>query len=363
VSFRIVGMPLRRDPVLIGGLVILLILIAILLISIISSDHTLVRQNQTVYDNKTYNIYNMGNVTPEMLYAPLNVSKLAYPYPYQILKEPMSVEEAADCIRSFANNSSMDITYQGNVSTYFGIVYNFKSGEDSYSVNPMTGQVFIASVNGSPGMNVSISMGEAKSIAAQYLRDHYKGFNTTTYLTITDSTFEDHGSGGKDYMFIWNEYVDGIQTLNTATIIVDADSGKVMFYGGLDLPVPALVNDTISRYRAIEIALSSLGNFNTDDLNAYLSYNRTFNMTFLTPPDMYTGNRVVTISNITAREQFVLDGNLTQHQAWDVIIDDTYPITIQDTEGTHQAENGQRWWINVDASTGQIVSIEPSFSY
>jgi hypothetical protein len=75
---------------------------------------------------------------------------------------------------------------------------------------------------------------------------------------------------------------------------------------------------------------------------------------------MYYGNRNVTISNITASEQFVLDGNLTQRQVWNVVIDDIYPITIHDTEGARQTENGQRWWINVDATTGEIVNIDQS---
>lgn len=360
MSFRIAGIPLRRDPVLIGGVVLMLILVAILSISIISSDHTLMHQGQTLNVNTSMNRYNLANVTQEMLYAPLNISKLAYPFLYQIRKEPMSSEEAADNVRSFTNDSSMDIEYLGNSSTYFGIIYNMRSGKDFYSVNPMTGQIFSAAANGSSGMNISISMDEAKAIATGYLQDHYKGFNSLTHLTITDSELEDHGRGGKDYIFIWHEFIDGVQTLNTATTIVDADTGKVLFYGGLDLPVPVLLNQTISRDRAIEIAISSLGNFNTNDLNAYMTNNRTFKMTVLAQSYTYNGNCIVTITNITASEQFVLDVNLTQQQVWNVIIDDNYPIIIHDMEGIHQTENGERWWINVAASTGEIVSIDES---
>ena len=58
--------------------------------------------HQTLYDNTSNNAEFRGNnITPEMLYAPLNVSKLAYPFAYEIRKEPMSVEEAANLVRSF----------------------------------------------------------------------------------------------------------------------------------------------------------------------------------------------------------------------------------------------------------------------
>lgn len=245
-----------------GGMLLTVVAGIILLIISMSPGQTPGHQGQTLYDVKPLNNESRGtNITPEMLYAPLNVSKLAYPFVYEIRKEPMSVEEAVDCVRSFANDSSMDVTYIGNSSTYFGIVYDMKSGQRFFSVNPMTGQVFTASTNDSPGPNVSISTDEAKSIATEYLRDHFKGFDSMKGMTLTDSRLEDHGPGGKDYLLIWHEYIDGVQTLNNADITVDADSGKVLFYGGLDLPVPALLNQTISHEQATSIALSRLGNF------------------------------------------------------------------------------------------------------
>lgn len=335
-----------------------MLVVAVILL-IISMSPGQIPGHQILYENTSTNAEFRGNnITPEMLYAPLNVSKLAYPFVYEIRKEPMSVEDAANLVRSFANDSSMDVTYLGNSSTYFGIVYDMRSGQQFFSVNPMTGQVFTASSNGSAGPNVSITMDEAKSIGTEYVRDHYKGFDSMKGMTITDSELNDHGAGGKDYTVIWHEYIDGVQTLNNADVTIDADSGKVTFYGGIDFPVPALLDQTISREQATTIALSRLGNYSADDLRAYMADNQTFDMAFYAEPAFGDSAFNATITNITATQQFVLDGNFTQHQAWNVIIDETRPMTIHDVDGDHLTSDDHRWWINVDAGTGDIISVD-----
>ena len=61
-------------------------------------------------------------------------------------------------------------------------------------------------------------------------------------MRLSGSQPEDHGAGGKDYAFIWNEYIDGVKTLNNIDVTVDPDSGKVIYYWGTALPVPALLD-------------------------------------------------------------------------------------------------------------------------
>ncbi len=334
-----------------------MLIVAVILL-IISMSPGQIRGHQTLYENTSTNAEFRGNnITPEMLYAPLNVSKLAYPFAYELRKGPMSVEEAANLVRSFANDSSMDVTYLGNTSAYFGIIYNMRSGQNFFSVNPMTGQVLSASTNDSPDPNVSIGMDEARSIATEYVRNHYKGFDSMKNMTLTDSVLEDHGAGGKDYAVIWNEYIDGVQTFNMANVVVDADSGKVTYYWGADLPVPALLDHTISQEQAISIALSRLGNYDTGDLHAYLTDNRTFDMSFIAEPAFGDTAFNATIIDITASQQFDLDNNFTQRQAWNVIIDEI-PATTHDINGDHQSYDGHRYWINVDAGTGDIISVD-----
>lgn len=353
-------MSLRRDSLFMGGLFLMVIVGVILLIISMSASQIPGHQSQTLNNNNTSidGGFRGNSATPEMLYAPLDVSKLAYPFLYEMRKEPMSIEEAAGYVRFFANDSSMDIAYLGKESTYFGMVYEMGSGQNFFSVNPMTGQIFTASTSGSPGPNVSIDIDEARSIATGYVLDYYKGFDSMKGMTLTDSRLEDHGPGGKDYTFIWHEYIDGVQTLNDANVIVDADSGKVTFYAGMDLPVPALLDHTISREQATVIALSRIGSYNADDLRAYLIGNRTFNMTFFAEPAFGDGAFNATITNITASQQFVLDGNFTQHQAWNVIIDETRPMIIHDVDGDHLTSDDHRWWINVDAGTGEVINID-----
>ena len=45
-------------------------------------------------------------------------------------------------------------------------------------------------------------------------------------------------------------------------------------------------------------------------------------MTFLAEPDFGDHAFNATINDITASQQFVMDGNFTQRQAWNVIIDE-----------------------------------------
>ena len=339
----------------------IIIVAAILLILSMPASQIPGHHGQTLYDVKPLNDEFRGtNITLEMMYAPLNVSELAYPFAYEIRKEPMSVEEAADRVRSFANDPSMDLTYLGNESTYFGIVYDMRSGKRSFSINPMTGQVFIASSNGTAGPNVSINMDEAKSIGTEYVRDHYNGFDSMTGMTLTSSVLNDHGASGKDYTIIWNEYIDGVQTLNTADVVIDADSGNVTFYGGIDLPVPALLNQTISQEQAISIALSRLGSFDAGDLRAYLIDNRTFDLTFIAEPALGDKAFKATITNIAASQQFDMDSNFTQRQAWNVILYETHPMLVNATADDHPSEDGHRYWVNVDAGTGEVLSVDRS---
>lgn len=337
----------------------MIIIAAILLILSMPASQIPGHHGQTLYDVKPLNDEFRGtNTTLEMMYAPLNVSKLAYPFAYEIRKKPMSVEEAANIVRSFVNDPSLDITYIGNSSTYFGIVYEMRSGQRFFSVNPMTGQVFIASSNGTAGPNVSINMNEAKSIGTEYVRDHYKGFDSMTGMTLTSSVLNDHGASGKDYTIIWNEYIDGVQTLNGADVVIDADSGNVTFYGGIDLPVPALLNQTISQEQAISIALSRLGSFDAGDLRAYLIDNRTFDLTFVAEPLYGDKAFKATIINISASQQFDMDSNFTQRQAWNVIVDETHPRSINATNSDPISEDGHRYWVNIDAGTGEVLSVD-----
>lgn len=83
-------------------------------------------------------------------------------------------------------------------------------------------------------------------------------------------------------------------------------------------------------------------------------------MTVLAGPSMIAGDLNATITNITASQQFALDGNFTQHQSWSVIVDGIQPMIIHDVDGNRTIGHGQRWWINVDAGTGDVVSIEYS---
>jgi hypothetical protein len=341
-------------------LLLLLVITCALLVDSILSRTKNELHGQTLYDIREIGYTSPDtNVPTDILYAPLNVSNSAHPFPYELRERPMSIEDAADCLRSFINDVSADVTFTGNTSTYFGIVYDMRSGNGSFEVNPMTGQVFSAMFDVPLRPNVSLGMDEAKSIALDFVRRHYKDYDSMKGMTLTDSLLMGQGSSST-YLFSWHEYRGGVQTLNNVNVQIDASSGKVWDYSGLELPGPALLNHTIGQEQAIEIAMARLGDFSADDVKAYLASNRMFNITFLAEPST-TGDLNATITNITAGQQFVLDSNFTQRQVWNVIIDEQRPSIIHDPDSGQPdfaMEDGHRWWINVDSGTGEVVSID-----
>jgi hypothetical protein len=350
---------LHRNLLFIFILLLLIVITGALLADSILSGPKKELHGQTLYDFRLIGYASPDtNVSIDILHAPLNVSNSAHPFYYELRERPMSIEEAADCVRSFIRNVSADVTFTGNASTYFGIVYEMSSGNGSFGVNPMTGQVFRASFDNPLGRNVSLGMDEAKSIALEFVRSHYKGFDSLKGMTLTDSLLMDQGSS-PTYTFLWHEYLDGVQTLNDADVEIDANSGKFWYYSGLELPVPALLKHTIGWEQAVDIALARLGNFSTDDVRAFLVNNRSFNITFLAEPSA-TGDLNATIYNISASQQFVLI-NFTQRQVWNVIVDEQRSFLAHDPDGGHPDftfENYHGWWINVDAGTGEVVSID-----
>lgn len=296
-----------------------------------------------------------------MLRNPTNVSSLAYPYLYERRASPESPEEAADDIRELLHDPSLNLTFRGNSSTFFGFCDQFRSDDASFWVNPMTGQVINIYSNSAAGKNVSVTLAQAQAIATDYARTHYSGFSSAKGMKLTTAELSDWWPD-KRYDFEWQECVDGVKTFNRVEVTVDAETGRVLTYWGLALPVPTVEKPKIDPEQGILIALDQLGTYDKLAVRDALAENKRFNITFLREPSS-TGDLNATIYAVNVSRQFAFDDNLTQHQVWYVIIDEERAFKYYGSEakGDRFFTNVHRWWISVDVGTGEIIYLSSCF--
>jgi hypothetical protein len=66
----------------------------------------------------------------------------------------------------------------------------------------------------------------------------------------------DHDSGGKEYIFMWREFINSIGTPNFIRISVNPESGKIISYRAQQRIIEVSVLPKITREEAIDIAIA-----------------------------------------------------------------------------------------------------------
>jgi hypothetical protein len=64
--------------------------------------------------------------------------------------------------------------------------------------------------------------------------------------TLTDKTYQEHGTGDRDYDITWRKVFQGVELASFINVVVDADDGQIKIYMLIDDPVtiPLLLNLT-----------------------------------------------------------------------------------------------------------------------
>ena len=201
---------------------------------------------------------------------------------------PLTAEGAKVSVREFENAPEMALEQKGTIKTPSGNVYEVASDSGRYFVNAKTGDVELASFYGKQKNSGPLSflpkttststssgsgpvtMDQAFAIAQDYARKNYRNFNDRT-MVLTESELIDHGAGGKTYYNTWMETVNGVTVPNGVVVTVDADTGNVLSYIGIDQPVSADIVPSVSRNEAIGKAASTFSSITSVESDANLA--------------------------------------------------------------------------------------------
>lgn len=193
---------------------------------------------------------------------------------------------AKDAIEKFLNLSNLDIQLVGQLSTNSGTFEIYKSDTSFYYINSESNSVEGAVFLESPEQSkiVRLTQRDAEKIARQFAIDHYDTYTLKNFKLI-NALLIDHGDGGKEYLFVWREFIESTGTPNIVRISVNPESGKIISYLGQQRDIEVSITPNISKERAVDKAISCFpkATINLESVSAYLS------IEYITP-----GNQVLT---------------------------------------------------------------------
>lgn len=229
---------------------------------------------------------------------------------------------AKDAIEKFLNLSNLDIQLVGQLSTNSGTFEIYKSDTSFYYINSESNSVEGAVFLESPEQSkiVRLTPLDAQQNAQQFAIDHYNTFTEKNFQLIYAELI-DHGDGGKEYLFIWREFIESTGTPNIVQISVNPESGKILSYTGIQRDVEVSVLPEITKDEAIDIAFTCFPKLSVqrESIPAYLS-----------------------IEYITPR---------TQSLTWTVIIKHEWIQSIS----FNQIEYSNGGIVVIDAQTGKVL--------
>lgn len=139
-------------------------------------------------------------------------------------------EQALDSVRVFEGKSLPDLVVVNMPDDNLHQAIELKSGKSTYAVNADTGAVEMAlylDVMNEGKTERVLPLETAKAAATAFAQAHYAPFAD---LTLIEGELLDHGSGGKEYLFVWAEVINGATTPNKVYISVNPSSGGVFSY-------------------------------------------------------------------------------------------------------------------------------------
>jgi len=170
----------------------------------------------------------------------------------EVEREPMTVEEAMEMIRQFEGDSLPDLEFLAFTPEPAADLAIFECSKAAYHVDLDTGMIAIALYQTSRSSEVQLSMDEAQSIAAEFAPRAHADFSA---LTILERELLDHGSGGKEYSFIWKRIVDGaIVVFSFVQVSINPGTGEVMGFVSKDIEVEPFDPPVIGKSEAEIIA-------------------------------------------------------------------------------------------------------------
>ncbi|MEN6609850.1 MAG: hypothetical protein ABFC24_03335 [Methanoregulaceae archaeon] len=186
---------------------------------------------------------------------------------------PISVDQAKSSVRVFMNDLALDPVLSSTGSLEVGNYYHLSVDSDTFDVNQNTGVVeFVHFGENAPtSADLNITRDQAYAAAKDYAGQKYDGFSGKTWNLVIDKIYSDYDyeynatTGDwkrvdkKAYDFVFREEKDHVLLPNLVHVRVNAQTGAIIDYWGVDRLVTAGLKNSVSLGEATETAESYFG--------------------------------------------------------------------------------------------------------
>ena len=168
----------------------------------------------------------------------------------------IGIEKAMENVREFIEKPDAVVDFNADESSWNRETYVLQAEGGVFQVDMVTGDIELAMFNDARGRSaqVKLSLEDAETIAHGYAEKKYRNFAQKN-MRLTTAELRDYGAG-KEYAFIWNEFVNNIETQNNVQVYLNPSTGEITAYMGQQIPITAQLEPRILRDDAIKIATS-----------------------------------------------------------------------------------------------------------
>jgi Zn-dependent metalloprotease len=185
---------------------------------------------------------------------------LVFPVTSSSMGDLIPSTTAEKSVQDFIGNFQIQLVSSGTQSYAAGEYYIISTKDSEFRVNAETGVVEAALFYNSlkNGKTVQISQTNAESIGKQFAEKYYKNF-TNKNMILQYSVLQDTGYANEYYIY-WREVISDVESPNNVFIAINANTGDIISYVGIERTVTVPLNPKISKTEAINIALQQFAN-------------------------------------------------------------------------------------------------------
>ncbi|MBN2255573.1 MAG: PepSY domain-containing protein, partial [Deltaproteobacteria bacterium] len=115
---------------------------------------------------------------------------------------------------------------------------------------------------------VSLSKERALKIASFYATRFYRDFDTKKMQLVSADLIDHHFA--REYRFVWEQLIDGVETPNCVMISINPATGKILTYIGLSRDIEVSLIPSVTQESALDIAVSQFPSIVPADSEATL---------------------------------------------------------------------------------------------
>lgn len=187
------------------------------------------------------------------------------------LDAPIGIDTAKENVKGFIGKPDATVDFRENESVTHGKFYVLQSDGGEFYVNMQTGDVERAIFNKARenSDNIRLTLDQARATALSHAKKNYRNFAQKN-MQLTKTELQDYGTG-KEYLFIWSEVVNNVETPNKVLVTLNPNTGEIITYIGLQRSVTVPLEPKILRDDAVKIAASQFKDIIVQQTEAKLS--------------------------------------------------------------------------------------------